>query len=378
MKNLIIIFLIFISNVSNSQNIDEKSKEITRNCKTDMSKVKSITRWLSENIKTENITTNDDFKKWSSKNINAGIDDDGKFIYGLDISNYLGVIFPSDVDNTDRINYSFKNRSGVCYDYSFMFHKMCKVNNIKSYIVVAYKGGVIHALNAVIVDNKPILIDVAWYRADTTKYFDIKHDFWKKKYSGIEDLEYVHDITNSKSVIIKYSEIENYVETLKNNGIVKTHQYYPNSDTINSVYKKLKNVYIKIDEKVKSDIIKKIIYIDTTKFSVKSFQLVRNIKEYVAIGELTKMEKKECERLYKESSKVSNKTYKEFKKEVILAKFVAYYNNGLVYYNDWINFYSKQENNVDNISMLGFIEGQKKMLGYYQCRVDDIIKNKIM
>ena len=48
------------------------------------------------------------------------------------------------------------------------------------------------------------------------------------------------------------------------------------------------------------------------KFSVKSFKLVRTIKEYVTIGKLTKMEKKECKRIYKESSNIGKKTYKEY------------------------------------------------------------------
>lgn len=379
MKNLIIIiFVLFISNVSNSQNIDDKSKEITRNCKTDMSKVKTITRWLSNNIKFENITTKlkteDDFK-----NIKSDLDDNGKSIIGSDVAKYLGGKFPSGENIKDRINYSFRNRGGVCYDYSLMFHSMCKVNNIKSYIVIVYKEGVCHALNAVYVSNKVILIDVAWYSNDSIKYFDIKYDFWKKQYSDVKDLEYVHDITNSKSVIIKYSEIEkivdNYNKTLKNNVVVKVENYFNigNLDTMNSVYKKLKNVYIKIDEKVKSDIIKKTIFIDTTKFSVKSFKLVRNIKEYVAIGKLTKMEKKECKRKYKESSNLRVKKYKEYKKDVILAKYNKYYNKGLVYYNDWINFYDKQENNVDNKSMLGFMKGQKIMLNFYHCRRNDML-----
>ena len=138
MKNLIIIFALFISNVCNSQNIDEMSKKITRNCKTDMSKVKTITRWLSNNIKFENITTKlkteDDFK-----NIKADVDDNGKIIIGSDIAKYLGRKFPSDVNITDRINYSFINRGGVCFDYSLMFHSMCKVNKIKSYIVIALR-----------------------------------------------------------------------------------------------------------------------------------------------------------------------------------------------------------------------------------------------
>lgn len=378
MKNLIIIFALFISNVCNSQNIDEMSKKITRNCKTDMSKVKTITRWLSNNIKFENITTKlkteDDFK-----NIKADVDDNGKIIIGSDIAKYLGRKFPSDVNITDRINYSFINRGGVCFDYSLMFHSMCKVNKIKSYIVIAYKEGVCHALNAVYVSNKVILIDATWYSNDSIKYFDIKYDFWKKQYSDVVDLEYVHDITNSKSVIIKYSEIgkkvDNYNETLKNNGVVKVENYFniDNLDTMNSVYKKLKNVHIKIDEKIKSNIIKKTIFVDTTKFSVKSFKLVRNIKEYATIGKLTKMEKKECKRKYKESSDIGKKSYKEYERDVILAKYNKYCNEGLVYYNDWINFYDKQENNVDNKSMLGFMKGQKIMLNFYHCKRNDML-----
>lgn len=142
----------------------EKSlaKELTKNCSTDLEKVRAIFIWVTDNIAY-------DFKLFHSPKIQ-------KELY---------------TSKNEVIEHVLKTRKAVCAGYSYLFKNLCHEVNIecvtiigfsKQYLADGHKNKKIvdHAWNGVKIGNKWFLLDATWASGNSfgnqfTKEFD---DFW--------------------------------------------------------------------------------------------------------------------------------------------------------------------------------------------------------
>lgn len=137
--------------------IDEKAKEITKRCKDDKEKALKIYKWVGSNI----------------------VYDDDKAIKVVEDSRKVesGAII------------AFKERKGICFDYSCLFTAMAKSQGIKTRLItgMAYNGDeyVSHAWNEVYIEGRWINVDCTFYQAGN--YFDnenFEEDHIKEEIAG--------------------------------------------------------------------------------------------------------------------------------------------------------------------------------------------------
>lgn len=309
MKKLIIISFLFIANLCIAETIEERALMITKNCKTDLERVDSLSKWLTYNIKSELVV-------------------DGKKLSGIEISNYLvskfprrmnvyGCLFDEDKLIIQRTSFCFKNRIGVCEDFSVMMHLMCKKLNIKSYIVYCRKKGY-HAINSIILNNKSILVDVAWY-SDDRKYFNMSKDFYNSHYTPLEGFGFVEN-----NNYLQFNKFEYYDIKLVN-------LYLNNEVYVSSIYNDINTILnIKpIKKEIKNQTASpsptpiQIILIDTTKFEkiMKIYNGIDFRDDYVKLTKFGKNRVKKCDR----------ENYKNIKIEKYKKEVNSYYSNWVLY-----------------------------------------------
>ena len=141
---------------SNINSIEELSKRIDYDFKTDIEKVRAVFTWVSLNIKYEQ-----------------------KQQYLLEMpKSYL--VFSDDdlkrrqkIENEKILKNTFNKKEGVCTGYAFLFHKICTLLNIENELVYGYVRRSLndigyvstsknHVWNAVRIDDEWILVDTTW------------------------------------------------------------------------------------------------------------------------------------------------------------------------------------------------------------------------
>lgn len=165
---------------SNINSIEELSKRIDYDFKTDIEKVRAVFTWVSLNIKYEQ-----------------------KQPYLLEMpKSYL--VFSDDdlkrrlkIENEKTLNNTFNKKEGICTGYAFLFHKICTLLNIENELIYGYVRRSIndigyiptsknHVWNGVKIDDEWILVDTTWaagYVSDgvwqqklNTNYFNINKE----------------------------------------------------------------------------------------------------------------------------------------------------------------------------------------------------------
>lgn len=140
-KNSVYLQSIQMINWNDNMEVVEKTKEVTKDTKTDMEKVKAIYDYIIKNIKYDN-------KK------------------ALSVAN--GYI--PDADKT------LSSQSGICYDYASLFAVMARFSGVPTKLVMGYKNDIkdYHAWNEVLIDNE-------WKIVDTTYDASMKLYMFKNK-----------------------------------------------------------------------------------------------------------------------------------------------------------------------------------------------------
>lgn len=130
--------------------IDKRSKTVPSSYRS----IGKITEYLVKDLDSDKEKARA-FYIWISHNIRYNV--------ALLRSNRL---YTSSEEMVDEV---FKKRKGVCQHYSELFHQMCKIAGVKSYVIKGYirkENGSIpdlsHAWNAVKIDKDFYLLDVTW------------------------------------------------------------------------------------------------------------------------------------------------------------------------------------------------------------------------
>lgn len=184
MKNIIILFLLFLSNFNYSQRlnnkgdytkIDDYSKtikyksdilelvsDLTKDCNTDLQKSRAIYIWITENISYDYKTFN---KKKRTKVFKCKTNEECE-LKKTEWKNKF-------------INRVLRKKKGVCAGYSELYKKMCNIAGIKCEVIEGYiktepsqigKMGVLdHAWNTLIIDNNYYYLDLTWASGYCTK-----------------------------------------------------------------------------------------------------------------------------------------------------------------------------------------------------------------
>jgi len=143
----------------NRMSMLQLTDSLTRPCRNDLEKVRSIFVWIAHNIAY-------DYEK-----------------LGISESDTNAYLTHALFDDKLLIKNVLERKKGICYDYSFLFRAMCNLSGIESkmisgYAKTSYKEiGVIftktnHAWNAVRIGGKWHLLDVTW--ASERRYDDNK------------------------------------------------------------------------------------------------------------------------------------------------------------------------------------------------------------
>lgn len=162
-----------VKNYSNISTVETLSNKIKNDFTTDGEKVRALFIWIVENVK-----YHINRKSWSGTSL--------EFYY----SDYQKKR-ETRLKEIAILKKAMKSKKANCYGYSLIFKEVCDLLNIESFIILGYSRGSIgdigkeniiknHTWNAVKVNNKWKLIDIAWangYRliekADTDKYYYI-------------------------------------------------------------------------------------------------------------------------------------------------------------------------------------------------------------
>lgn len=163
-----------IYSYSNITSIEELSKRIDYDFKTDIEKTRAIFTWISKNIyynhKNPNeITALKTFIVLSEDDLKRKIK----------------------IDNEKTLRETFNLRTGVCKGYALLFHEICTLLNIKNELIYGYVRGSLnevgyvptnknHVWNAVKINNKWMFIDTTWAsgyynNGDWQQIVDIKY-----------------------------------------------------------------------------------------------------------------------------------------------------------------------------------------------------------
>ncbi len=143
-------------NIPDSLNmVDDISRYLTQNIESKHEKVRAIYIWISHNIKYD----------LKSKNKPLIYQDESELIVDV-----------------------LSTRQGVCQHYSELFHSMCEVNDIVSYVISGYvrlpNGSIAdlsHAWNGVVIDSKYYFIDVTWaagYEQNNRYIYNFRDDYF--------------------------------------------------------------------------------------------------------------------------------------------------------------------------------------------------------
>jgi Transglutaminase-like superfamily len=155
-----IVFLFLHSPAFTQEDPEVLAKRLTATCKTELEKVTSIFKWITENI-SYRIKSNykkpitGSFSLKNSINESEMIDD--------------GPLKPLNERVAEEV---LKNKETVCHGYARLFTTLCDYSGIRSEIIVGYaKGGtnkpaqrfgVNHYWNAVMIDGIWHLVDATW------------------------------------------------------------------------------------------------------------------------------------------------------------------------------------------------------------------------
>lgn len=141
-----------------ANDLDTLATRLTNFCSTDRQKVRSIFRWITENISYES------FKRTPSKNIKPAA-----FIYPVAEPDSAAI----SKSLTDLVAENLlKKKTGVCESYCHLFKALCERAGIRCEIIFGYGRSDVnsinknfhtnHAWNAVWLDGKWQLLDVTW------------------------------------------------------------------------------------------------------------------------------------------------------------------------------------------------------------------------
>ena len=158
-------------------NYGQMSLKLTSPFKNDEDKVRSIFVWIAENIRYDVAKFNAQFK-------NGGY----TRIYG---KNHKEIELKKEKLKQDKINTTYNSEKGVCEDYCYLFQAMCQVSGIKCEFITGYgrqfpnalirkTNSMMHAWNAVFINNEWKLVDVTWAAGIT----DIKTGKFRKKFQN--------------------------------------------------------------------------------------------------------------------------------------------------------------------------------------------------
>jgi transglutaminase/protease-like cytokinesis protein 3 len=179
---LIIPFLVFsfsalAQNSFSGKNISDEAiapavlaQQLTLPYKTEMEKVESIFRWITENISYQ---SNSPIIR--SKQIRKPLEDDDTSM----------ILKPLNVRVAENV---LRRREAVCDGYARLFKTLCDFSGIQSELVTGYATGYRttifrsnHTWNAVSIDNKWYLLDATWasgyinYRGEYVKRYDARY-----------------------------------------------------------------------------------------------------------------------------------------------------------------------------------------------------------
>jgi transglutaminase/protease-like cytokinesis protein 3 len=148
----------YAKSVKGITDIGKLSRKLTAPYKTDLEKVRSIFRWITENIEYDTKEYHLDKSQSSYSKLFARLDQQDKNIhnlYDLEIAKYV-----------------LKNKKGICAGYASLFKSLCDSSKLKAEIISgAAKTSVLnigtaipsnHAWNAIYLENKWQLLDATW------------------------------------------------------------------------------------------------------------------------------------------------------------------------------------------------------------------------
>lgn len=183
MKRLLLIAFLFITCTAFSQpksvsfaNIEEASPAalaqlITASDTTDMQKVKSIFRWVTDNI-AYNVKSFQNSRRISSNDYWLEEDDDTSV-----------VLKPLNERVAERV---LKRRTAVCDGYARLFKILCDNSNIPCEIITGYGRTNMNRIGARFISNhkwNAVFIDSGWYLLDATwaaGYINYRDEFQKE------------------------------------------------------------------------------------------------------------------------------------------------------------------------------------------------------
>lgn len=165
----------YAKSVKGITDIGKLSHKLTSPYDTDIEKIRSIFRWITENISYDT----KEYHMDSTHSVHYGI-----------YNKMSDTVKNRDSEfNRKLIDYILKNKKAICEGYSILFKALCDSSGIKaeyisgkskttaSEIGKAYKGN--HAWNSVYLDDKWQLLDVTWasgYCDDSVRKFTKKYD----------------------------------------------------------------------------------------------------------------------------------------------------------------------------------------------------------
>jgi transglutaminase/protease-like cytokinesis protein 3 len=223
--------------------VNQLAIELTQNYKDDLSKIRSIYTWVTENI-------NYDYKVLTEEHPFSKFIKNGKSINENDFNN-------------DVILDALTTKKAVCYGYACLFKKLCELSAVKCEIIQGkarvlrnlanenYQGDG-HAWNAVQINNQWYLLDATWGVASEVNIFNqnikIKDDFYFL--ADPLKLIYTHFPSNSKWQLnikpITMDEFLNQPLLLKEYFKFNINSLEPFSNVI-TVKKSNKFIHIKFD-----------------------------------------------------------------------------------------------------------------------------------
>lgn len=220
-----------IYSYSNITSIEELSKRINYDFKTDLEKVRAAFTWISKNIY---------YKHKNPFEITA--------LRTFIVFNEDDLKRKIKIDNEKTIRETFNSRSGVCKGYALLFHKICNLLNIKNELIYGYVRGSLnevgnlptnknHVWNAININNKWIFIDATWasgyynngewLQKVNTKYFNISKE--ELKLTHFPAATFWQKLINQKPLkefcnqpIVKTAFLESKAQlVLPNQGIIR-------------------------------------------------------------------------------------------------------------------------------------------------------------
>lgn len=165
----------YAKSVKGITDIGKLSHKLTAPYDTDLEKVRSIFRWITENV------------AYDTKEYHM---DSAHSVHYSIYNKMSDTIKNRDSEfNRKLIDYILKNKKAICEGYSILFQALCDSSGIKAEVISgkskttasqigkAYKGD--HAWNSAYIDNKWMFLDATWasgYCDDSVKKFTKKYN----------------------------------------------------------------------------------------------------------------------------------------------------------------------------------------------------------